>query len=175
LPAGAPIVVVHAGGGREIKQWALDRFGGVAARLARTHRAALVLSGSGEDRPLVDEVKTFIPPSAACLDVCGRVDLVTLGAFLERAGVVITGDTGPMHLAAALDVPLVAVFGPSDPRRWGPASDRARVVTADLPCRPCNRIRRPPERWGGHVPDCLAGVSADAVYEAAAQLLEGTP
>ncbi len=79
----------------------------------------------------------------------------------------ITGDTGPMHLAAALDVPLVAVFGPSDPRRWGPASGRAHVVRADLACSPCNRIRRPPARCRGHVPDCLAAVTADQVYEAA--------
>jgi lipopolysaccharide heptosyltransferase II len=168
----ARIVVVHAGGGREIKQWNLDRFGDVANRLAASHRAAVVLSGSAEDRPLVDTVKAGLNRGVTCLDLVGRVDLVTLAAVLERAALLITGDTGPMHLAAALDVPVIAIFGPSDPGRWGPFSERARVVRVSLPCSPCNRIRRPPERCRGHVPDCLAAVSTEAVYDAAAGVLD---
>ena len=168
---GAPIVVVHGGGGREIKQWNLDRFADVAGRLAKTHGAAIVLSGGDEDRPAVDTLAARLNRDVRPVDLCGRVDLVTLAAVLERTSLVITGDTGPMHLAAALDVPLVAVFGPSDPRRWGPASDRAHVVRADIACSPCNRIRRPPVRCRGHVPDCLAAITADQVYEAAARLL----
>jgi lipopolysaccharide heptosyltransferase II len=173
-PAGRPVVVVHGGGGREIKQWNLERFGEVATRLARTFRATVVLSGGEEDRGVVDTLSRCLGPDVDRVDLCGRVDLVTLAAVLDRASLLITGDTGPMHLAAALDVPLVAVFGPSDPHRWGPASDRARVVRADLPCSPCNRIRRPPERCRGHVPDCLAAVSADQVHDAAARLLGGS-
>ncbi len=143
----------------------------MAARLARTFGATVVLSGSDEDRPVVEVLKSGIGADVAVLDLCGRIDLVTLAAVLERAKLLLTGDTGPMHLAAALDVPLVAVFGPSDPGRWGPTSDRAVVVRTQLPCSPCNRIRRPPERCRGHVPDCLAAVSADDVYGAAAHLL----
>jgi ADP-heptose:LPS heptosyltransferase len=170
-PVGRPLVVVHGGGGREIKQWNLDRFADVATRLARTFRATIALSGNAEDRGVVETLKTHLGAGVASVDLCGRADLVTLAAVLDRSRLLITGDTGPMHLAAALDVPLVAVFGPSDPRRWGPFSDRARVVRADLPCSPCNRIRRPPERCRGHVPDCLAAISADGVYDAAAALL----
>jgi lipopolysaccharide heptosyltransferase II len=172
LAATARMIVVHAGGGREIKQWNLDRFADVVNRLAASHQAAIVLSGSAEDRPLVDAVKADLHRDVQCLDLAGRVDLVTLAAVLERAALLVTGDTGPMHLAAALEVPVVAVFGPSDPARWGPFSGRARVVRVSLPCSPCNRIRRPPERCRGHVPDCLAAVSADAVYDAAVGLLD---
>ncbi len=157
------IVVVHAGGGREIKQWNLDRFADVANRLAASCGAAIVLSGDAGDRALVDAVKADLEPAVRRVDLAGRADLVTLAAVLEKANLLVTGDTGPMHLAAALDVPVVAVFGPSDPTRWGPFSPRARVVRVSLPCSPCNRIRRPPERCRGHVPDCLAAVSADAV------------
>lgn len=171
---GAPMVVVHAGGGRDIKQWNLDRFAEVANRLSASHAATVVLSGNADDRSLVDAVKAGLRPDVVCLDLVGVVDLVTLAAVLERASLLITGDTGPMHLAAALDVPLVAVFGPSDPARWGPFSERARVVRVQLPCSPCNRIRRPPERCRGHVPDCLAAISAGAVYEAAARILGGS-
>jgi lipopolysaccharide heptosyltransferase II len=173
IAAGATVIVVHAGGGREIKQWNLDRFADVANRLAASHRATVVLSGSADDRPLVDEVKAGLNAGVTCLDLAGRVDLVTLAAVLERAALLITGDTGPMHLAATLDIPVVAIFGPSDPTRWGPFSGRARVVRVSLPCSPCSRIRRPPERCRGHVPDCLAAVSAAAVYDAAAGVLDG--
>ena len=173
IAVGATVIVVHAGGGREIKQWNLDRFADLINRLAASHRAAVVLSGSADDRPLVDVVKAGLNTGVACEDLVGRVDLVTLAAVLERAALLITGDTGPMHLAAALDVPVVAIFGPSDPARWGPFSERARVVRVSLPCSPCNRIRRPPERCRGHVPDCLAAVSVAAVYDAAAGVLDG--
>ena len=169
-----PVVVLHAGGGREIKQWNLDRFADVVNRLSAAHEAAIVLSGSMDDRPLVDAVKAGVQAGVCCLDLVGRVDLVTLAAVLERATLLVTGDTGPMHLAAALDVPVVAIFGPSDPARWGPFSERARVVRVSLPCSPCNRIRRPPARCLGHVPDCLAAVSAEAVYDAAAGALDGS-
>ena len=164
-------IVVHAGGGREIKQWYLDRFAEVANRLAASRRVAIVLSGDAGDRALVDAVKADLAPAVRWVDLAGRADLVTLAAVLARAELLVTGDTGPMHLAAALDVPVVAVFGPSDPARWGPFSPRARVVRVSLPCSPCNRIRRPPERCRGHVPDCLAAVTADAVYDAAVGVL----
>jgi lipopolysaccharide heptosyltransferase II len=172
---GAPMVVMHVGGGRDIKQWNLERFAEVANRLSASHAATIVLSGSADDRSVTDVMKAGLRPDVHCLDLVGVVDLVTLGAVLERASLLITGDTGPMHLAAALDVPLVAVFGPSDPARWGPFSERARVVRVQLPCSPCNRIRRPPERCRGHVPDCLAAITADAVYAAAVGSVRETP
>jgi ADP-heptose:LPS heptosyltransferase len=88
--------------------------------------------------------------------------------------VFITGDTGPMHLASALGTPVVAIFGPSDPIRYATRGDFDRVVRIDLPCSPCNRIRRPPSRCVGHTPDCLTGVSSGAVIEAALSLLGKT-
>jgi ADP-heptose:LPS heptosyltransferase len=71
-----------------------------------------------------------------------------------------------MHLAAAVGTPVVAVFGPSDPARYAPLGRVDRVVRVDLPCSPCNRIRRPPARCVGHTPDCLVHVTSDQVYSA---------
>jgi ADP-heptose:LPS heptosyltransferase len=76
-----------------------------------------------------------------------------------------------MHLAAAVGTPVVGIFGPSDPVRYGPLIDRRRIVTVDLWCRPCNRVRKPPERCTGRVPDCLSLLETDAVYQAASDLL----
>ena len=171
-PTGGPLVGVHASGGREIKQWAPARFAEVAARLARSHGARIVLSGSAADRALVDRLRAALPAGVPCWDLSGDDDLVTLAAVIERLSVFVTGDTGPMHLAAAVGTPIVALFGPSDPRRWGPLADNAAIVRIDLPCSPCNRIRRPPSRCTGRVPDCLAGISAGDVFDAVASVLD---
>jgi ADP-heptose:LPS heptosyltransferase len=106
------------------------------------------------------------------IDLTGEVELPLLAALLERCDVYITGDTGPMHLAAAVGTPIAAVFGPSMPWRYAPISTTHRIVRIDLPCAPCNRIRLPPERCQGHTPDCLEGVTVDAVYRAAVDLLD---
>jgi ADP-heptose:LPS heptosyltransferase len=166
----SPLVGVHVSGGREIKQWPTDRFAEVASRLARETGGTLVLTGTESDRRMVESVAARLPPGQV-LDVSGRLDLPSLAAVLERLVMLVTGDTGPMHLAEAVGTPVVAIFGPSDPRRYGPRLPSSRTVRIDLPCSPCNRIRRPPDRCVGHTPDCLAGVEVDAVAESAGHVL----
>jgi len=164
LPPAARIGI-HAGGGREIKQWPEARFAEVAARMIADRHAVIVLTGAPGDRPQVDLVKRQLPTERV-LDLCGRVDLVTLAAVLAEIDLLVTGDTGPMHLAHAVGTPVVAVFGPSDPARYAPRGTRDRLVRIDLPCSPCNRIRLPPTRCAGHTPDCLAGVDVAQVVHA---------
>jgi ADP-heptose:LPS heptosyltransferase len=174
LPASrGPIVGVHVGGGRAIKQWEPDRFADVARRLIAASNATIVLTGSTGDRPLVDVVTRALPGDHV-IDAAGDLDLLTVAAVLERVDLLITGDTGPMHLAVAVGTPVVAVFGPSEPARYAPRGPHDRVVRVDLPCSPCNRIRLPPARCVGHTPDCLAFVSADSVFTAAMSVLEAT-
>ena len=171
--SGRPLVGMHVSGGRPIKQWDLDRFSEVAGRLVTCAGATIVLTGSPADRPLVDTVKRRLSP-ARVIDVAGEGDLLTVAAILEELDVLVTGDTGPMHLAAAVGTPIVAVFGPSDPARYAPRGPHDRVVRIDLPCSPCNRIRLPPGRCVGHTPDCLAFISTDRVLTAAVSVLAGS-
>jgi ADP-heptose:LPS heptosyltransferase len=168
-----PFVGVHASGGRESKQWHLDRFAGVARRLAESKNATIVLTGSAADRPLVDAVRQGLT-GLPTIDASGTLELPSLAALLGRLDLFITGDTGPMHLAAAVGTPVVALFGPSNPLRYGPLGAHQRVLRIDLPCSPCGQVRLPPERCRGHVPDCLDGISIDAVVAAAVDLLDET-
>jgi ADP-heptose:LPS heptosyltransferase len=173
--AGTPLVGLHASGGRAVKQWDPQRFAEVASRLVQEHGATVVLTGTAADRPIVEVVRRALP-AAATIDLTGIADLLGLAAVMERLDVYITGDTGPMHLAAAVGTPVVAIFGPSDPARYAPSHPMHRVVRIDLPCAPCNRIRRPPARCTGVTPDCLRGVGVDAVHHAAtAALAAGRP
>jgi ADP-heptose:LPS heptosyltransferase len=162
---------IQVGGGRVVKQWDPARFGVLAARLAERYPVQIVFTGSADDRRLVAAALAHVPTHVPVVDVCGQVDLPTLAALLERFAVFITGDTGPMHLAAAVATPLVAIFGPSDPRRWGPLSSTARIVRSDVACGPCNQIRRPPARCSDALADCLAAIDVDQVLEAVEQQL----
>jgi lipopolysaccharide heptosyltransferase II len=171
----APWIALHPGGDRTIKIWAPDRFVELARRLAARGPARFVLTGGPGDRAVADAVASKLSPALPVVNLAGRADLLTLAAVLERTAILVTGDTGPMHLAAAVGTPVVGIFGPSDPGRWGPLSHASVAVRIDLPCSPCNRIRRPPARCVGHVPDCLTGVDVDRVYDAAVQLLDGAP
>jgi ADP-heptose:LPS heptosyltransferase len=172
-PDPGPMVGVHVSGGRPIKQWDPARFADVARRLAQTRGATIVATGGPGDRALVAALRDAIAPHPI-IDVSGTddLDLLSAAAILARLDVLVTGDTGPMHLASAVGTPVVAVFGPSDPARYATAGPLDRVVRIDLPCSPCNRIRQPPARCVGHTPDCLDGVQADAVFDAAVAVLD---
>jgi len=99
------------------------------------------------------------------LDLAGKTDLIELAAVLSRAALVVSVDTGPMHLAAALGRPVVAVFGPTNPVRTGPYGPGHTLVTARLDCQPCYRRRCRHLR-------CLQAVSVEQVTAAALAALE---
>ena len=164
-PRRGPLIGMHVSGGRAIKQWDPERFGELAVRLARTRGATIVLTGSAADRALVEPVARALS-DLAFVDLAGALSLGTLAAILEQLDAFVTGDTGPMHVAAAVGTPVVAVFGPSDPARYAPRDGMHQIVRVDLPCSPCNRIRLPPERCRGHIPDCLTGIDVEMVYRA---------
>lgn len=169
---GRALIGLHAGGGRAIKQWPPERFGAAVGRLALETGAAVALTGSAGDRALVDAARTAMPAGVEIVDLVGDADLVSLAAWLSRCTIFVTGDTGPMHLAAAVGTPVVAVFGPSDERRYAPLVTPHRIVARrdDLPCAPCNKIRLPPAHCRDVTPACLEGLVADRLYVAARDL-----
>jgi ADP-heptose:LPS heptosyltransferase len=170
--AGALKVGIHVSGGRLVKQWPETRFREVAEHLVRHRNAAIVLTGSPEDRGQIEIVRGALPPDRV-LDLSGGTSLLTVAAVIEQLDLFVSGDTGPMHLAQAVSTPIVAVFGPSDPARYAPRGVRDTVVRIDLPCSPCNRIRLPPERCAGHIPDCLMGIETAQVLAAIDATLRG--
>ena len=156
---------MHVSGGRAIKQWPEARFRELAGRLVRDRGASIVLTGAPGDREQIDLVRAGLPPERA-LDLSAGSDLLTVAAVIQQLDLFVTGDTGPMHLAHAVGTPIVAIFGPSDPKRYAPRGLRDEVVRIDLPCSPCNRIRLPPARCTGHTPDSLAGIDTARVLAA---------
>jgi lipopolysaccharide heptosyltransferase II len=169
---GAPLVGLQPATGRRIKEWDPVRFAEVGAELARTRGASVVLIGSAGDKPVLDDVRAAWPADVPLTQLPADVDLIVLAAVLERLSLFITGDTGPMHLAAAVGTPVLAIFGPSLPTRYAPLSARSKIVRIDIHCSPCNLMRQPPARCVGRVPDCLAGIPSADVVRVANEMLD---
>jgi ADP-heptose:LPS heptosyltransferase len=131
----------------------------------REHDLQLVFSGDSSDLPLVDEVRTRM--QAPSVSLAGALDLAELGALLEAAPVLVAGNTGPVHLAAAVGTPVVDIYALTNPQHtpWGVPNA---VLFNDVPCRWCYRSICPE---GHHL--CLRGVEPDEVVRAALQLLSG--
>jgi len=175
LASRRPLVAVHPGGGRTVKQWDLGLWAEVAQRLQREFRATILFTGSEADRPLTAEVSRRLPFRP--VDLTGRLSLRETVALLAELDLFLSPDTGTMHAACAVGTPSVSVFGPSDPVRYfsggtGESGRRHVVVRAELWCAPCNLVRKPPaECDDGTPPECLRRVPADDVHREAARLL----
>jgi ADP-heptose:LPS heptosyltransferase len=135
-----PLVVLHPGSNATLKSWPLDNFVALGNNLAQTLGAAIVVTGSHDEWSQAQALRDALP--LGTLNLAGSLSWVELEALLRRAVLVVGVDTGPLHLAAAAGTPSVVLFGPADPARFGPwAPPRShRVVTADLPCRPCHNL-----------------------------------
>jgi ADP-heptose:LPS heptosyltransferase len=167
-----PLVGIHPSAGRALKEWEPSKFAALADALAGL--ASVIFTGSEADRPLVSAI---LAKTASQPETLIGVDLATFAAIIERFDVFVTGDTGPMHLCHAVGTRNVAIFGPSDPVRYGPdeALGLRRVVRNPLYCSPCNMIRRPPAECVRAVtPDCLRVVTLDPVVRAVRELLRET-
>lgn len=159
LPQGGRFALIAPAAGWGAKQWPAERFGSVAAELGRRGVQTLVNAAGGSD-PVADNVVRASEGYAAAIGG----DLPQLIALTKRASVVIAGDTGPLHLAAALERPVVALFGPTDPARNGPYGTRARVLRHGGERRD-HRRRAEPEAG-------LLAITVDEVVEAAIELLQ---
>ncbi len=149
------------------KQWYPERFAAVADSL-RQCGLQVVFTGSKDDRPSVDEIFSSLQGPAARLD--GKLDLKALSAIFQRATVVLSTDTGPMHIAAAVDTPVVAVFGPTAPNRTGPYGSGHKVVRAGVECSPCFSRRCPSSAEENMA--CMKGIEVDEVVRAVLETLE---
>lgn len=134
----SPLVALQLGASRAIRQWPIASFARVARDLLADGNA-VVLVGGGNDRPLAEDLLQAAGDEGRIVDLCGRTSIAELGALLERSRLLVTGDTGPMHMAAATRTPVVGLFfGPALPFDTGPYGDDHVVLHAGVACAPCD-------------------------------------
>jgi len=148
------------------KAWPAERYRDLARGLRDRSGVPVLLLGTSDEHVLAEQVRNG---EAGILNWCGTTDLPGLVAVLSRAALLVSNDSGAMHVMAALRRPQVAIFGSTSPVWTGPINEKASVVTLGLPCAPCFERTC---RYGHY--DCLRRVTADAVLAAALASLDAS-
>jgi len=157
---GARWIALQPGARWENKRWPARSFAELARQLAARYAdVRFVILGGVLDRPLGETISHAAPDR--CLNLAGETSLPELVECLRHCELMVTNDTGPMHVAVALGKPVVALFGPTEPRRTGPYGRPASVIQHRLPCTPCMRPRC---AWSQPVA-CLTEISPLEVFE----------
>ena len=141
------------------KRWPPDRVAQVVERVTRECRAMCVLLGADGDRDAGREIESALPADVRVVNLIGRTDLRQLIGVLARCAAFVSNDSGAMHLAAALGVPVTAIFGPTDERVTSPLGHHD-VLVHKVFCRPCMLRDCPIDHR------CMKGITADAVFAA---------
>ena len=153
------------------KRWTPDGFAAIAAEMRRRGYDVLLL-GAPNEASIAQDVNRLA--GGAAVNLVGRTDVATLVAAIARCRAVVCNDSAPMHIANALNVPVVAIFGPTHPKLgFAPRGDRAMVVERDLDCRPCGTHGHTQCPIGTHA--CMRELAPTAVLAALDRLLASPP
>ena len=159
------LIVMQPGARYPLKVWPSERFAELADRLAKVFNCRILLGGDGKERDVAESVRqqTASKPTI----IAGRLSLLQFAALLKHCALFVGNDGGAMHIAAAVDVPVVALFGPTYPHRWGPRGRVSEVLYKGLDCRACYH----PTCIRGEE-NCMRMISVDEVFDACNRLLQ---
>ena len=159
-----PWCAIHPGGSSPDKLWTPEGFARIGEMVRERLGMDVALIAGPREKRIAERIASmmrFRPPILLPENV--RV----LGSILKHASLLICNDSGPMHIAAALGVPTVAIFGPTDHVRWAPLNERARIVRRHMPCFPCSahKCKR------GY--ECIKALPAEEVWRRVVEVVEG--
>lgn len=161
-----PLVIIHPMARWKTKLWFADRFATLADRLVE-QGMQVAFTGTASDATEIDTICRQMKKRALRLD--GRGGLKFLAAALQKADVVVSTDTGPMHLAVAVGTPVVALFGPTAPNRTGPHGTNNVVLRVGVECSPC--FKRVCRTTAAEKMACMKGITVEAVVDAVCRKL----
>jgi predicted lipopolysaccharide heptosyltransferase III len=162
--SGSRFVMIQPGARYWFKAWPAERFAELADRLADAFGRRVLVGGDEKDRGVAETIRNTARSAPVVL--AGRTTLLQYVAIMKRCDLFVGNDNGPMHMAAALEVPVVALFGPSNPREWGPRGEKVQVLYKGLDCRRCFH---PTCERGDE--SCMKQISVEEVFAAATKLL----
>jgi heptosyltransferase-1 len=159
-------VILNPGGSWVTKLWSSEKFGQLAAAIQKEFQLpSLVIWGPGEK----SMAECIVDTSSGAARLAPETSLREMIPYIERARLFVSGDTGPMHIASARGVPVVGIFGPTDPARNGPLGTRDEVVYHAEPCGPCYKHHCP-----GYGNVCMTKIELDEVLSAVRRQLAET-
>lgn len=161
-----PVVAINPGASHPVNRWSTAQFAALADRISNELNAAVIIVGGSGDTPLAHDIDRL--SSSHPLVLTGTTTMLQLGAILEKSALLVSGDTGPMHMATAVRTPVIALFGAADPERTGPTGSGNRVLqTRDLACVPCRSRKCSNSRYM----ECMERITVDDVFEAVRKML----
>jgi heptosyltransferase III len=167
-------VHLHPGSRWLFKCWSAERYAQFADRLSEGGwRIVITGAPDSSERSLVDAIvaQTALSTRANLVDLTGQLSLRELAAVIGQARIFVGVDSAPMHIAAAMQTPVIALFGPSGEFEWGPWAVPHRIITSmDHPCRPCGIDGC----GGGKISECLTTLPVERVCAALAELIDAT-
>jgi len=158
-----PLIAINPVAKWETKLWPKERFARLSDTIINEYDANIIFTGGPEDRPVIQDIMSVMKGLA--LNLAGHTTLKTLAALYEKTALVVSTDTGPMHLAAAMGTPVVAIFGPTAPWRTGPYGSGHKVVRINSECSPCFKRRC-------ETIDCMHQISVDQVFDAISKIID---
>ncbi len=160
LKVPSPHVAICPSSRWETKNWPVERFAAVARHLQQQCGASITLLGAPADQSACQAIAGALP--APCRNLAGKTSIVEMGSILKTVDLLVSNDSGPVHMAAALGTQTLVVFGPTNPGRTGPFGEGHRVLQAMNPCQPCmSRRCSHPES------SCIRQITVDQVISAA--------
>ena len=159
------LLAVFPGASVKERRWGGDRFGKVAKAFNKDYK--IVILGSDADRRDADRIKEY---AGDCIDLTGRTNLRDVAAVLKKSNLLLTADSGLMHIACAVGTPTVSLFGSGIEKKWAPRGKRHVVLNKHLDCSPCTRF--------GYTPSCrrkvkcMSLISVEEVLQAAKSTIE---
>ena len=157
-----PLVAINPIARWRTKLWRPERFAILADRIRDEMGCEVVFTGSNLDEQIIGDITAMM--KARVLNLAGQTNLKELAYFYSRCKLLITTDTGPMHMAAAMGCPVVALFGPTAPWRTGPYGKGHKVIRADVECSPCFKKRC------DHM-NCMEEITVDKVFEGVREVI----
>jgi lipopolysaccharide heptosyltransferase II len=164
--AGKKFVAVFPGASIPERRWGAVKFSRVADSLAEKGLPVVIVGGKGDEA----EGQKIVHENFG-LNLAGKTSLAETAAILERSSILLSGDSGVLHIGAGLDIPTVSLFGPGIARKWAPRGDKHIVITRNMVCSPCTRF--------GYTPKCpiqvkcMQDITVEEVTEAVIQVLNG--
>jgi lipopolysaccharide heptosyltransferase II len=161
IPPYLPLIGLHPGAKDAFKKWPPEKFIALGNRLVDHFGCQILVTGNREEKPLAEQIAKG---TKGAISVAGDLLLGEMGALIKRMSLMVSNDTGPMHVAFALKTPTVALFAPTDPALCGPYfSSAARIIAKRRTCSPCLRKKC-------QDPFCMLQISEEEVYDAAIEL-----
>ncbi|MBI4768122.1 MAG: lipopolysaccharide heptosyltransferase II [Deltaproteobacteria bacterium] len=162
---GRPLIVLAPGATYgSAKMWPGERYSLLATELARYCGAGLIILGSVQEKGVGDGIVRGVGQEMA-VNLSGATSLLEAAAWIKQATLVISNDSGLMHMAAALSKPQLAIFGPTNRITTGPRNRKAHIIYHETACAPCLKVRCPTDH------KCMASITVEEIFEAACRML----